>query len=241
MATEAGALLTAGLLRLGVAADAAVVAAILQHLELVRQVGRTHNLTAITEPAEMAVKHGVDSGALGIWQSPAPGARLLDVGSGAGFPGVVLALLYPDTEVVLLEATQKKARFLMQAIAELRLAGRCSVHWGRAEDLAHDPAWRAGFDLVCARAVAPLCVLAELCLPFVRVGGHFVAWKGAAVDAEIAAAQRALRVLGAGKVQRLSYDLGPAAGQRCLVVVAKERPSDRKYPRRAGTPQKQPL
>lgn len=164
-----------------------------------------------------------------------PGARVLDVGTGAGLPGIVLAICWP-VDVTLLEATTKKTAFLSAAVAALGVDAR--VLTGRAEELAHDPALRGAFDLVVARAVAPLPALLELTLPFSRVGGRVVTPKGSRAGDELAAAANALSVLGA---KAFAVPFAVPGPPQTLIVALKQRPTPELYPRRAGMPKKSPL
>lgn len=245
-------LLRLGLAELGGAAgvaacgDEAVLEALEWHLEKVAQENRVQNLTAITDPREMVVKHTLDSAAVLGAVTLAAGERALDVGSGAGFPGVVLQLLVPDAQVVLLDSNRKRCAFLERLAADLvargvRGAGQLEVRWGRAEDEARLAGMRERFDLVVARAVAELRVLLEYTLPFSRLGGRVVAMKGPGGQEEVGQAGNALRVLG-GEVERVHRIVLPeGAGERVLIVVRKVMATPGEYPRRPGVPARRPL
>ncbi|KAL4422347.1 hypothetical protein ABPG75_008544 [Micractinium tetrahymenae] len=166
--------------------------------------------------------------------------RLIDVGSGAGLPGIILAIARPDWEVTLLDSLQKRCKFTEQAIEAAGLAN-VRVHWGRAEDAGQAPGLREAHDVAIARAVAELRVLAELCLPLVRPGGHWVAAKGAAPAEEVAAAKGALGKLGGKLVAVGEVDSESPEGRRTAVIVAKARPTPAQYPRKPGVPSKKPL
>ncbi|MCL1952028.1 MAG: 16S rRNA (guanine(527)-N(7))-methyltransferase RsmG [Oscillospiraceae bacterium] len=200
-----------------------------------------HNLTAITEPEEIRQKHFADSLAL-LDDEPCPlppDASLLDVGAGAGFPGMPLKIARPDLRLTLLEATGKKAAFLSLLARELGLEAEV-VH-GRAETLAHDAAYREQFDAVVARAVAALPTLCELCLPFVKPGGVFAAYKGPEDRAreELAAAAGAIRLLG-GELERVHGE-ATAYGGRTRMIVRKIAQTPANYPRNHGVMLKKPL
>jgi len=199
------------------------------------------NLVGDTDIAVVQRRHFLESIALGAAlrqrEILRPESNVLDVGAGAGFPGAVLKIVWPTVRLTLIEATAKKAAFLSVLADELPLEGT-SVLTGRAEVLAHDSDLRERFDLVLARAVAPLPALLELGLPFVRVGGRLVTPKGSRADAEVATAAHALEVLG-GKVFVLPFDV-PGPPQR-LVTVFKQRTTPDGYPRRPGVPAKSPL
>lgn len=202
------------------------------------------NLTAIVERDQVVVKHFLDSLSVApiLRQtfSAAPGLHsLIDIGSGAGFPGLPLGIVLPDTHVTLLEATRKKVDFLEHIITQLQLQHVTAIY-ARAEDAAHDPAHREKYDAAVARAVSDLATLLEYTLPFVRVGGIFVAQKGIRVDDEIHRAARALEALG-GRVREIVPVQLPGLELRHLIVVEKITATPLKYPRRAGVPEKKPI
>lgn len=201
------------------------------------------NLTSIVEEDEVYVKHFYDSlliHDLPLWQEVQPGARVADIGTGAGFPGLVLAICNPDLQFVLFDALNKRIRFLEAVCSELGLANVQLVH-GRAEDIGQDRTHRQTFDLVVSRAVARLNVLLELALPLVRVNGLFVAYKGPSAVEEVTEAKLALTKLGGGTPVVEERELPLEMGQRYFIVVPKKHPTSKDYPRKAGTPQKQPL
>ena len=188
-------------------------------------------------PEDMAIRHYADSLLILHTGLLEPGAKLIDVGSGAGFPGLPLAIARPDLGVTLLESKQKRCAFLMEVLTRLQL-GNVQVLCGRAEDLAVSPR-RESFDHALARAVAPLNELAEYLLPYVRVGGSALCWKGPAVLQEQAAGQAAARLLG-GEIGEL-VNLGIPGRSHFIQVIKKTRATPTKYPRKAGTPAKDPL
>ena len=201
------------------------------------------NLTAITDPLEVAARHFLDSltvaaGAPDELRADAP--RVLDVGSGAGFPGLALAIAFPAWRVTLLEATGKKVRFLETVIAELGLTNAQALT-GRAEDVARRPEHRAAYDVVMARAVAALPTLLEFCAPFARVGGRLILPKKGDLAVELAAGERAAPLLGARLLDPLPVAVPSLDDGRVLVVARQERPCPQQYPRPAGAPVKRPL
>lgn len=197
------------------------------------------NLTSVTSTAEIWIKHFLDSLAcLSVYEPQQ--CRMIDIGSGAGLPGMVLALARPQWEVYLLESTNKKAEFLRLAAGELQIAN-VTVIADRAEIAAHDAHLRGSFDMVVARGVAPLRVLAEYCLPFLRVGGQFLAMKGPNWAVELEEAGTALRKLGAVVTDQHSCTLPEEMGARTLILINKQRSTPDLYPRRPGLPAKKPL
>jgi 16S rRNA (guanine527-N7)-methyltransferase len=201
------------------------------------------NLTSIVDPRELQIKHFLDSMTLvpSLPTAPATGSlTLLDVGSGAGLPGIALAVVRPDLQVTLLEATQKKCRFL-EHVCERLVLSNVDVVCGRAEDVAHQAEHRETYHIVVARAVAPLDVLVELCLPFAQVGGQFVAMKKAGIDDEVGAAGPAIRRLGGRLARRIPVQVPYLDEPRQLIVVKKVAATPRPYPRRPGLPAKDPL
>ena len=213
---------------------------ILNYLTILFEHNKTTNLTAITDWDEAIVKHLHDSLAIGMWKE-AEGARsILDLGSGAGIPGIPLALYYPKKEVFLLEANTKKKRFIEFAIEELKLSN-CTVLHGRAEDLGRKDEFREKFDIVATRAVAKLAVLLELSFPFIKIGGHLVAYKGPSINDEISQAKAAICELRANDPLVINYSLKEQRGERNLLILKKKGYTPLKYPRRAGIPEKKPL
>ncbi|MEB3330315.1 MAG: 16S rRNA (guanine(527)-N(7))-methyltransferase RsmG [Candidatus Sericytochromatia bacterium] len=203
----------------------------------------TTNLTRIVEPGEAVVKHYLDS-LLFLRGIPAARQgeplRLLDVGAGAGLPGIPLAIVRPHWWVAMLDAVGKKVAFIREAAAALGLAHAEGLH-GRAEDLGREPAHRDGYDVVTARALAGLPELLELCLPLVRPGGVLVVSKGAKGPDELAEASRALALLRGRVVATQRVSLPDDHGDRHLYVIEKHAPTPREYPRKAGVPHRTPL
>ena len=195
------------------------------------------NLTRIIDANDCRVKHFLDS-VLGEKFFP-QGAACLEVGSGGGFPSVPLMIARPDLSFTLVESVGKKCDFLAAVCEKLHLSAR--VENARAEDLAKLPAFREEFDVCCARAVARLNTLSEYCLPFVKKGGAFVAYKAGDAEEEIAEAENALRVLGGRAECAAKATLPDGAGARTIICVRKERPTPPQYPRGRGKERKNPL
>ncbi len=198
------------------------------------------NLTAITDPDEVRIKHFLDSLTCLLAMGRSPAGRIVDIGTGAGFPGLPLKILCPRLSLTLIESVEKKADFCHHMVDVLGLS-RVEVLHARAETVAHLPAHRASYDWAVARAVAALPVLLEYLLPFLRVGGAAVAQKGDTAPAEVASADEALQLLG-GAVERLiPVELPQVVEKRYLVVVSKVAATPEGYPRRPGVPAKRPL
>jgi 16S rRNA (guanine527-N7)-methyltransferase len=200
------------------------------------------NLTAITGYDEVRVLHFLDSLSVACVLPPErrKGAKLIDVGAGGGFPGVPLAIAFPELKVTLLEATGKKVDFLRDLARRLELDNVATVQ-GRAEELGHGEQYRERYDLAVARAVAAMRTLAEYTLPFVPIGGTFVAMKGVDAGEETQAAARAIELLGGRLRELLPIRLPGLDEPRYLVVVDKVAPTPARYPRRSGVPAKKPL
>ena len=231
-------LLTAGLRELGVAECPSAADNLLRYSEILREKNKVMNLTAITDPTEIVTRHFLDCAALAPYM-PQDG-RVLDVGTGAGFPGIPLKIVYPELEVVLLDSLNKRVKFLNAVIENLGLTGITAIH-GRAEDIAKQKEYREGFDLVVSRAVANLSSLSEYCLPFVKTGGMFVPYKSGSVDTELSEASRAIKVLGGEYRDTVRFELPGTDIDRTLVVIEKVKETPKKYPRKAGTPSKEPI
>lgn len=195
------------------------------------------NLFSSSDRDKLGSKHFPD--ALAIQPHWTPGARVLDLGSGGGIPGLVLAAVYPETSFCLMDARQKKMQAL-EALAQELDFKHVSFVAGRFEELGHDPAYREQFDTVLARAVAPLSTLLEYAAPFISVGGTFYAWKGPRWEEELAAAKSALKELQLEHQASHSYTL-PDGEERCILVFQKQTATPEKFPRRTGIPLKRPL
>lgn len=198
------------------------------------------NLTAITEPDEVRVRHFLDSLAISRVIGFDPGDRIIDIGTGAGFPGMVLAIVFPHIEVTLMEATQKKLGFLEHVAQRLGLKNVHMLH-ARAEDAGQDQKHRAKYNIVTARAVARLPALLEYMLPLARVGGFCIAMKGSTAEEELNDSKRALYILNGEAKPLFDYQLPGLEHNHVLVTVEKTKATPRPYPRKPGTPTRKPI
>ena len=212
-----------------------------KYYELLVEWNSFMNLTGITDYEEVMLKHYLDSLVLKL---PITGdnsrLRLIDVGTGAGFPGVPLKIAFPHLEACLLDSLKKRVNFLEESFELLGLEGIKAIH-GRAEEYAKNKEYREKYDLCVSRAVSNLATLSEYCLPYVKTGGTFISYKSGTVQEEAEEAEKAINILG-GQVKNITYfKLPDSEIDRSLVIINKKKSTPGKYPRKAGTPLKEPL
>lgn len=215
-----------------------------QYYELLVEKNKVMNLTAITERGEVILKHFIDSlaiaGYVNLWENP---YKVIDIGTGAGFPGIPLKIAFPQLHITLFDSLNKRILFLQEVIEALQLdeTGSCQALHGRAEEGARNKAMRETYDYVVSRAVANMAVLSEYCIPFVKNGGYFIPYKTGNIDEEIVQGKKAIQILG-GKIEKTEKLLLPDSDiSRSFVFIKKEKQTPKAYPRKAGTASKQPL
>lgn len=208
--------------------------------EMLVEKNKVMNLTGITEYEEVLVKHFIDSLAINKYMDIDKELKIIDIGTGAGFPGLPLKIAFKNIDITLLDSLNKRIKFIEEVVAENGLENIKPIH-GRAEDIARKTEHREQYDLCVSRAVANLTSLSEYCLPFVKVGGYFVSYKAGGAEDEINESKKAIKLLG-GKIEKVENFILPGTDiTRTFVFIKKEAPISKKYPRKAGLPTKEPL
>ena len=211
-----------------------------QYYDLLTFYNKQFNLTAIRNKDEILIKHFVDSIIYSEMAIEKEGNKILDLGTGAGLPGIPFSILYPEKEVLLVDSLNKKVNFLNTVIDELHLENTTALH-ARGEDLGRDENYREYFHIVLARSVAYLPTLSEYLLPLVAVGSHSIVTKESPYEEEVEKSKKAIKLLG-GKIESIKeYTLSIYNNQRAIIYIKKEHQTPEKYPRKAGTPKKNPL
>ncbi len=233
-------LLRRGAEELGVGITDEQILCLFKYMEILSEWNKRMNLTAITEVRDVIIKHFLDAFTCVATGYIRDDLRIIDVGTGAGFPGIPLKILYTGLRATLLDSLKKRVTFLEHAIARLNLSNTIPIH-ARAEELARDALHRESYELCFARAVSQLPVIAEYCLPFVKVGGFFLAMKGANYKEELRMADKGIELLG-GRITQVQHFCLPFTDiNRHIIIIEKVRPTEAEYPRKAGRPTKKPL
>jgi len=233
-------ILEIGLRNLKIEVNNQVIESLLLYLKLLIETNREFNLTSITEPTEVVYKHFIDSLTVIPFLHKQNNTHIIDVGTGAGFPGIPIKIVKPDYRVSLVDSTKKKVNFLKMICDELKLKDVECIH-ARAEELARHTDYREKYDIVLSRALAPLNLLLELCLPFVKVGGTFIAYKSKEAYNEIDISRKALELLGGQVFDIKELKIHGLEGERNLIFIKKITNISSTYPRRPGIPQKRPI
>lgn len=210
------------------------------YFEMLVEWNKVMNLTGITEFEEVLLKHFIDSAAISRITDMSKVSTVMDVGTGAGFPGMPLKIVFPHLKITLLDSLNKRIQFLNAVIEKLQLEGIETIH-GRAEDFGRDAKYREQYDLCVSRAVANLSSLSEYCVPFIKVGGRFISYKAGEVEEEVTAAEKAIRTLHCEPAKIEKTELPDSDLTRSFVIIKKKGHLDKKYPRKAGMPTKNPL
>ena len=231
--------LSDGLNSLGISYNADQLSQINLFYDMLIEKNKVMNLTAITEYNDFIVKHVLDS-LLIFSVEKIDHQKIIDVGPGAGFPGIPIKIFFPDTELVLMDSLNKRLLFINEVISNLNLKKITTVH-GRAEDIAHDKLYREKFDICVSRAVSNLSTLSELCIPFAKINGKIISYKSSDINDELAGAENAIKILGGSKAEVYMTKLPDSDITRSFIVINKKYMTSNKYPRKAGTPLKQPL
>lgn len=215
--------------------------------DLLIEANKLFNLTAITEMHEVVLKHFLDSIMIEkyflenqIKENDSAYSKVIDVGTGAGFPGIPMAIMYSDIEFVLIDSLKKRLKFIETVLEKANIKNVSLVH-GRAEDLGQNIKYREKFDLCVSRAVASLPVLLELCTPFVRLGGKFISYKSELLKEELVQSKKALSLLHCNLERQFEYTIPDCDLYRVLAIFSKEKKLEKKYPRQAGKPKRNPL
>ncbi|MFG6368391.1 MAG: 16S rRNA (guanine(527)-N(7))-methyltransferase RsmG [Lachnospiraceae bacterium] len=227
-------------LAFGIQLDEEQLQRFIKYYELLVEWNSFMNLTAITEFEAVCTKHFIDSISLCRAVDCSKAYELIDIGTGAGFPGIPLKIVFPNLKITLLDSLRKRVKFLNTVIAELGLQGIETIH-GRAEDFAKSGMLRELFDLCVSRAVANLSILSEYCLPYVKVGGYFISYKSEKITDELQMAQTAIQILGGAVYDQKELILPNSNIYRNLLMIKKVQDTPKKYPRKAGLPSKEPL
>lgn len=233
-------LLIEGCELLGIEINNKEVDIFLEYMSILLEWNKKINITSITDKKDFIIKHFLDSLTCIKTFDFKGTEKIIDIGTGGGFPGVPLKIMMPEIKLTLLDSTQKKVKFLNELVKKLTIENVISIH-GRAEDYGNEKSYREKYDIAVSRAVAPMNILLEYCLPFVKKGGIFIAQKSSEIETELNEAKNSLKRLGGKIEQDIRLELPFSNDGRSIIIIRKTNKTPNNYPRRAGIPQKKPL